>query len=227
MKMTMGQLRRIIRETIHETEFGYSINEAGFMDKVKGFFGGGIEAASSGYNRILPALIMKKVGSWGELRDHIKSTLTFKVLRRFEGIISACETEGYSSVAGFLQPLWQALHKIIKNPDPIFYDEDDRESFINGGKAAKKGDTGEAMSVLRYIFESNPHAIDALYEAFKAEPSAQSYLRAAGETSGGDKKAKQGDTGNKKNGPGNKQGGRSFWSQSPQAAAMRRDGIDG
>jgi len=181
MRMTVGQLRRIIRETIEE-ERRHSMNE-GFMDSVKGLFGGGTKGAAKAYNDGLFDIIMNNsikgtdASAWWEAKQHVEKVLGREIARKLEKIMDSSVDQ--ASAAGFLSAVTITAQNLFKNPSNFIGQvKGDDEQFISGAEALEKGDKRSASSTVKYLLGRDPYLF---YDAFKKEPQARKYVELAGE----------------------------------------------
>jgi len=183
MRMTMGQLRRIIRETIEE-ETRHSVNE-GFMDSVKGLFGGGTKGAAKMYRKNLRDMFHSDKykgssgGDWWEMSQGIQKDFGRTVQKKFQNILS--NSDGISC-AGFYDAFLRAIYEVLKDPAALIGQSGGiyEDYFLEGAEALKKGDMKSAKYNLQQLLDNG---IENLWNAFKAEPLAGPYLAAAKEAS--------------------------------------------
>lgn len=181
--MTVGMLRRIIRETIEE-ETRHSVNE-GFMDSVKGMFGGGTKGAAKMYRKKLYDMFppSKYEGSsrsdWWEMNQGINEDFGSRIHEKFEDILRSSDGE---SCAGFYDAFLRAISQLLNDPATLVGKGGGmfEDTLLAGAEALEKGDMKAAKNNLQQLLGRQAGVV---WEAFKAEPLAEPYLAAAEEAS--------------------------------------------
>jgi hypothetical protein len=157
-------LRRIIRETIEE-ETRHSVNE-GFMDSVKGMFGGGTKGAAKKLSAAVGNKIftnqsfgVKSGSDWYDLKVKFTKVFGGTTANKFNDLFDAEK----GSPTLFMVGIQDALKRLLKDPGALTKDNSFRgDSMLEAAEALENGDFQTAENKVATAIGRG----DSLFQAF-------------------------------------------------------------